>query len=88
MAGPQLRIKRLGGPLPMLRPESQCSLSDLPAGARRDIDQLLAHTPPRRDTRVADGYSYAITIEDEGSVVSAVTLPETAIPPSLTGLLS
>jgi hypothetical protein len=78
----KVRVKRLGGQLPQLQPETELDLVTLGSSAQAAMRSLLtAKGSAKRGP--PDGYSYRFSVEQDDGTSTTVTVPESAVPEAI-----
>jgi len=78
----KVRVKRFGGQLPQLQPETELDMSTLgPSAAAAMLNILSAKSSVKRSA--PDAYSYRFSIELDDGSSEIITLPESAVPEAI-----
>lgn len=78
----KVRVKRFGGQLPQLQPETELDLAMLGSSAEAALRSLLAEKRSA-ERGPPDAYSYRFSVEQDDGTSTTVTVPESAVPEAI-----
>jgi Emfourin len=78
----KVRVKRFGGQLPQLQPETELDLATLGHSAQAAIRSLLTEKGSA-ERGPPDAYSYRFSVEQADGTSKTVTVPESAVPDAI-----